>query len=151
MSRYIGAGQNGRFDMRIQELVSKVQNSGRLLRKKRFLGRLHPQPFLAVISACRLIMDIRAKKTNGVGPFFLIRQKHNFFQFSFSSAKHNSLYLLCSRPQDEVFFLKTEYWLAAHLEYYHPSSVKDESTGVCVCVGENIKNFDMNTFSYENL
>ena len=109
MSRYIGAGQNGRFDMRIQELVSKVQNSGRLLRKKRFLGRLHPQPFLAVISACRLIMDIRAKKTNGVGPFFLIRQKHNFFQFSFSSAKHNSLYLLCSRPQDEVFFLKTEY------------------------------------------
>ena len=35
MSRNIGSGQNNRFDVRIQELVSKVQNPGPYLRKKR--------------------------------------------------------------------------------------------------------------------
>ena len=38
MSKYIGSGQNNRFDVRIQELVSKVQNPGPFLRKKRILG-----------------------------------------------------------------------------------------------------------------
>ena len=33
MSRYIGAGQNDWFDVRIQELVSKVQKNGGFLRK----------------------------------------------------------------------------------------------------------------------
>ena len=36
MSQYIGAGQNDRFDVRIQELVSKVQNPGGFLRKNVF-------------------------------------------------------------------------------------------------------------------
>ena len=36
MSRYIGAGQNDRFDVRIQEVVSKVQNPGGFLRKNVF-------------------------------------------------------------------------------------------------------------------
>ena len=40
MSRYIGAGQNDRFDVRIQELVLKAQNPGGFLRKKRFLGSI---------------------------------------------------------------------------------------------------------------
>ena len=31
----LGAGQNDRFDVRIQELVSKIQNPGGFLRKKR--------------------------------------------------------------------------------------------------------------------
>ena len=34
MSRYIGSGQNNQFDVRIQELVSKVKNPGGFLRKK---------------------------------------------------------------------------------------------------------------------
>ena len=37
MSRYIGASQNSRFDVRIQELVSKVQNPDPFLKKKRVL------------------------------------------------------------------------------------------------------------------
>ena len=41
MSRYIGASQNGRFDVRIQELVSKAENPGGFLRKNVFKG-----PFL---------------------------------------------------------------------------------------------------------
>ena len=40
-SRYIGAGQNDRVDVRIQELVSKAENPGGFLRKNVFLG-----PFL---------------------------------------------------------------------------------------------------------
>ena len=40
MSWYIGAGQNDRFDVRIQELVSKVQNPRGFLRKKSFLGSI---------------------------------------------------------------------------------------------------------------
>ena len=36
MSQYIGAGQNDRFDVRIQELVSKAKNPGGGLRKKVF-------------------------------------------------------------------------------------------------------------------
>ena len=36
MSRYIGAGQNDRFDVRIQELVSKAKNPGGFLRKNVF-------------------------------------------------------------------------------------------------------------------
>ena len=40
MSQHIGSGQNNRFDVRIQELVSKVQNPGGFLRKKRFLGSI---------------------------------------------------------------------------------------------------------------
>ena len=38
MSQYIGSGQNNRFDVRIQELVSKVQNPGGFLRKTCVLG-----------------------------------------------------------------------------------------------------------------
>ena len=34
MSQYIGSGQNNWFDVRIQELVSKVQNPGGFLRNK---------------------------------------------------------------------------------------------------------------------
>ena len=40
MSQYIGSGQKKRFDVRIKELVSKLQNPGGLLRKKRFLGSI---------------------------------------------------------------------------------------------------------------
>ena len=47
MSRYIGAGQNDRFDVRIQELVSKVQNPGGFLRKKFF--RVHFGFFFLVV------------------------------------------------------------------------------------------------------
>ena len=36
MSQYIGAGQNDRFDVRIQELNSKAKNPGGGLRKKVF-------------------------------------------------------------------------------------------------------------------
>ena len=39
MSQYIGSGQNDQFDVRIQELVSKVQKNGGLLRKTFF--RVH--------------------------------------------------------------------------------------------------------------
>ena len=67
--------------------------------------RLHPQPFLAVVRACRLIIDIQAKKTNSVGPFFT-RQKHNFFQFSFSSAKHISLTCCVVGHKTRYFSLK---------------------------------------------
>ena len=38
MSQHIGSGQNNRFDVRIQELVSKVQNPGGFLRKTCVLG-----------------------------------------------------------------------------------------------------------------
>ena len=44
MSRYIGADQNGRFDVRIQELVSKVQNPGGFLRQNIFFSKI-PQDF----------------------------------------------------------------------------------------------------------
>ena len=40
MCQTIGSGQNNRFDLRIQELVSKVQNPGGFLRKKKFF-RVH--------------------------------------------------------------------------------------------------------------
>ena len=40
MSRYIGAGQNDRFDVRIQELVSKVQDPGGIFEKKHFIGSI---------------------------------------------------------------------------------------------------------------
>ena len=36
MSRYIGVSQNGRFDVSIQELVSKAENPGGFLRKNVF-------------------------------------------------------------------------------------------------------------------
>ena len=36
-------GQNDRFDVRIQELVSKAKNPGGFLRKKRFLGSIFLQ------------------------------------------------------------------------------------------------------------
>ena len=36
MSRYIGAGQNDQFDVRMQELVSKAKNPGGFLRKNVF-------------------------------------------------------------------------------------------------------------------
>ena len=36
MSQYIGAGQNDRFDVRMQELVSKAKNPGGFLRKSVF-------------------------------------------------------------------------------------------------------------------
>ena len=36
MSRYICFSQNGRFDVRFEELVSKAKNPGGFLRKKRF-------------------------------------------------------------------------------------------------------------------
>ena len=39
MSQYIGAGQNDRFDVRMQELVSKAKNPGGFLRKTFF--RVH--------------------------------------------------------------------------------------------------------------
>ena len=39
MSQYIGSGQNNRFDVRIRELVSKVQNlGGKKLFYSQFLG-----------------------------------------------------------------------------------------------------------------
>ena len=38
MSPYIGSGQKIQFDVGIQELVPKVQNSGGIFEKKRFLG-----------------------------------------------------------------------------------------------------------------
>ena len=41
MCRYIGAGQNDRFDVRIQELVSKAKNPGEFREKTFFKG-----PFL---------------------------------------------------------------------------------------------------------
>ena len=37
MSQHIGSGQNNRFDVRIQELVSKVQNPGPFWRKNVFV------------------------------------------------------------------------------------------------------------------
>ena len=40
MSQYIGSGQNNGFDVRIHELVSKVQNPGGFLRKKRVVGSI---------------------------------------------------------------------------------------------------------------
>ena len=39
MSQYVEIHRKHRFDVRIKELVSKVQNPGGLLRKKRFLGK----------------------------------------------------------------------------------------------------------------
>ena len=40
MSRYIGADQNDRFDVRMQELVSKAKNPGGFFEKKRFLNSI---------------------------------------------------------------------------------------------------------------
>ena len=41
MFQYIGSGQNNRLDVRIQELVSKGQNLGEFLKKKkRVLGSI---------------------------------------------------------------------------------------------------------------
>ena len=40
MSQYIGSDQKKKFDVRIQELVSKVQKNGGFLRKKRFSGSI---------------------------------------------------------------------------------------------------------------
>ena len=39
MSRYIGAGQNDQFDVRIQELVSKVQNPGSFFHFDTFISK----------------------------------------------------------------------------------------------------------------
>ena len=45
MSRYIGAGQNDRFDVRMQELVSKAKIPGeknpKMDPKKRFFSKIH--------------------------------------------------------------------------------------------------------------
>ena len=55
MYQYIGSGQNDQFDVRVQELVSKVKKMGGILRKKRF--RVH----FGVFSCGVAIFGSRAK------------------------------------------------------------------------------------------
>ena len=59
MSQYIGSGQKKRFDVRIKELVSKLQNPGGLLRKKRFLGSIFSFFFYFLLVAWLFCTNLR--------------------------------------------------------------------------------------------